>query len=231
MTNPALGATTVSSTNISASSYTTTAVNTQASGSSFLITVVQITSSTVPTFSADTYSNTYTLVSFGSGTNPEQEPSNLQYVFTYAALGGSGGNNHRVTVTAGSGNLLYVEFTEITNSHVIDASAGNSEASGISSSLSNPVTTSVANDFVYGTGFTGAAINCTAGTGFTQNSNVETSLGGFGSCYLANASQGSNDPDMSKGGNSGGFAVATLAFKPVAAPSNPVGSPLLLLGV
>lgn len=221
MANPGLGQTTVSAAAIGAATYTTTGINTSATGSSFLLTVVQINSSTPPTFSLETYGNTYSLVSFGSGSNPGQEPSNLQWCFFYVCLGGVGGAGHSIKVTSGSGNLLFVEFTEITATNLIDVSASATHVSGAGSSpLSNPVTTTVANDLVYGIGFSGASVNCTAGAGFTQNSNVGVAQGGFGSCYLAAASVGSNDPDMSKGGNAGGFVVATLAFNPAALAGN-----------
>lgn len=220
--NPALGYHTISAAFINAASYTFTAGTTQATGSSFLIIVGTRSGAAQPTFTGDTYGNTYALLTPTTGTNPEINTSDSEpniWVFV-CATGCSGGASHTVTVHTTAANIGFAEFIEITNSGGVDLSVMAKDLTGTLQYFSNPLTTTTANDFVVGDamsgGGTGIAAIGPAGTGFVALENVSSTYF-MASDYLANASVGSHDPDIGTSNHSSyKFVGLTIAFKPAA---------------
>ena len=113
MANPALGASATAGGY--GTSFTTTAVATQASGSSFVVFVAGNAAINAPTDSAG---NTYVLK--GSGTYTDN--SNTFPYSIYVALNGTGSSTHTVTASeASTGNSLVVLFIEIKNAATLQA--------------------------------------------------------------------------------------------------------------
>jgi hypothetical protein len=196
MANPALGYHTISASLINALTYTTTAGTTQATGSSFFVAVATRSGASQPTFSADTYSNSYTLLSPTTGTNPENNTGDSEpNIWMFKCLGGAGGASHTVTITTTAANIAYVNFVEVTNAATVDVSAMAYDGSGANQYFINPVTPSAAGEFVLGfaTSGGGTGIMATNNGAFTLLDSVSSTYC-MASAYQANAAASSQSP-------------------------------------
>lgn len=217
--NPALGIHNISGL-ISAASYTSpTGDTSQTSGSSFIVLVGTNNVDTAAPSVSDTFGNTYTVLTLGSGSNPVHESNDGGYYYAIACLGCAGGANHTITVTSSGEQILeIIEFAEIENSSTLDVSAS---AYITSTTLNISVTPTVSGDLILAGAFTAGASGTLApsGTGFTalENSNPGSDFS-MGSGYLTDASTSAYDASMSIDADTG-LAGVTLAFKPSSSSS------------
>jgi hypothetical protein len=210
-TNPAVGAHFVSSALVNAFTYTSPAVTT-ATGSSYLLSFY--TAGVAGTTTINDGTNTYTLLSPGSGSNPTIDTGDGYYLYSYVVLNATALSAHTITVTTTSDKIYLVIFTEITNTTTIDTSAMvYTVPAGLY--LSNPVTTTQANDLVVGQ----AAVSntgpfATNSGGFTLLDSVASTFV-MGDAYESAATTGSYDPMLGITNHTGQhWTGTTVAFEP-----------------
>lgn len=211
MANPSIGIHNLTG-NIGADSYTSpSGYDSASTGSSFLV-VVFCNGDTVsnPT---DNFDNSYSAPTFNSGANPIYNSGGAGYLYVFLCTNGTGGTNHEVSVSA-SNVLQSVDFIEIQNASLtapIDKSASVYVSSG--GAISNAVTTSQAGDLVMGFGMTYADAPLSPGSGFTALDSYNSSPT-YASCYLSDASEGSQNPDMTYTLTGQSAAGITVALQP-----------------
>lgn len=224
--NPALGIHNISSTDIAAYTYTSpSGYTSQSTGSSFVVFLTGTSSgSTSNVTVTDNFSNTYSIPTLGSGTNPIDETQVGYYIYAFVCTGCTGGTNHEITasVSGSDWKLQNVDFIEIENTSAIDVSASAVNTSGAVCNVS--VTPTVSNDFLLGACVINGSRTLTSST-FTMldTSSVSPTLG---SAYLSGAGTSTYNAAITSGTNYD-IAGITLGFKP-AGSSGPPKSQFLL---
>lgn len=126
-------------------SFTTSAVTTQATGSAFIALILSNGTGTsqinTPT---DSFSNTYTLVTTGSYT----DDASTQYYAIYKCLGGTGGSGHTLSVSEASGNSMVASFVEITNASSLDTLPASTSNTNNTSCNAPAITPSAADAYI-----------------------------------------------------------------------------------
>ena len=228
MSNPALGVHGLTSVQggQSGAMSSPTGKNSQATWSSFVGYAFIYGNSSTPTIS-DTFSNNWSVSSKVQDSNDGQT-----WVWAWIAQGGSGGTNHEVTVTPFSGQVINkCGFIEIENTSALDGSPVTA-FSNFSTSLSNPITPTVANDLIIGiagsgTNYSNVIATTTSGwANIDQNDWTATDSSSLTSAYIANATISAQDPAWNSAPN-GSIAAITMAFMPVTSTFLPLQSGIL----
>lgn len=216
MANPAIGGHTISAYIGSNATFTSSAITTQATGSS-LIAFIGCGGSDVFTVS-DTYnaSGAWTKIALGSGANPIQDTNDGEYLSVYVCVNAAGGSGDQLTVAGASNNLREVNFIEVTSSILVDVSAsaynGNS-----GSTVSVPVTPSIASALVLAAALTGTGSFTLAPQAGGSWTALDATAGvvSQGSGYLVAAATSAQDAMMGRASGTTALAGITLVFEPV----------------
>lgn len=213
--NPAVGAHNINTAAIAANTYTTASATITA-GSTITVAV----GTGAATGCTVTGASTYTVPTLGSGTNPIHETNDGSYLWVFTAVNATGGSQTAaVSCPDTIWDVNLVEVQNVPTTSPIDASA--SLYSG-TSPMNLPVTTTAANDIVFGFGYSAAGTagrNVTfTGSGFSALDSYNDATTTLNSADLTAATTGAHDPTYNRTG--GVIAGITIAFKPASGGSS-----------
>ncbi len=207
----------------SASTATTGAVTTQATGSSFVVLITGSNGAFTPSFT-DSFSNSY-----GSAVANVTDTAGSEQIWAYLCTNGAGGAGHTVNLTNSVGStfpgLYFAEVIGGALSSLLDGSPGtaNITSGGV---FTNQVTTTATNDLVFSfVETTAASGNIWApGSGLTA---IEHQGGGPGACsalaWVLASTAGpypATTPTWTASGSPANGALITLALKNFSGATN-----------